>query len=122
MAVSTVISGKIRAMPTEALVILCTCPDTPAAESLAHGLVSKRLAACVNVLPGIRSIYRWENELEDESEVLLLIKTASARLAELEAWLNKHHPYEVPELVAIPAQHVAPGYLSWLLDSVDGSP
>lgn len=101
-------------MSTDALVILCTCPDTSVAESLARGLVAGRLAACVNILSGIRSIYRWEDRLEDESEVLLVIKTASERYANVEAWLNQAHPYDVPEIVALPAAHVAAGYLGWL--------
>jgi periplasmic divalent cation tolerance protein len=106
-------SGKIRAM-SKAIVILCTCPDERTAEALARGLVREHLAACVNVLPGIRSIYRWQDSIEEEAEVLLMIKSVSDRLSSLEAWLQTEHPYEVPEIVALPTDQVAAPYLEWL--------
>jgi len=101
-------------MSSEALVILCTCPDPLVAESLARGLVARRLAACVNILPAIRSIYVWQESLQDDAEVLLVIKTMAERYPELESWLTKRHPYEVPEIVALPAARVAADYLAWL--------
>lgn len=110
-------SGKIRAM-SEAIVILCTCPDRSTAVVLAHGLVREHLAACVNVLPGIRSIYRWKERIEEETEVLLIIKSMSHRLQELESWLQAEHPYEVPEIVVLPTSHVAAPYLDWLSNQV----
>ncbi len=103
---------------SEALVILCTCPDETVAESLARGLVSARLAACVNVLPRIRSIYRWQAMIEDDFEVLLVIKTTRSGFSGVEQWLDTHHPYEVPEIVALPASPVAAPYLAWLEESV----
>ena len=109
-------------MSPEALVVLCTCPDPLVAESLARGLVARRLAACVNILPGIRSIYVWQDSLQDDAEVLLVIKTMAERFDDLEAWLHQHHPYDVPEIVALPATRVAAGYLAWLQASVAETP
>lgn len=103
---------------SEALVILCTCPDDETAACLARELVAKRLAACVNVLPGIRSIYRWQESIEQATEVLMVIKTMAAVRPELERWLQAEHPYDVPEIVALSADHVAPAYLDWLSGQV----
>jgi periplasmic divalent cation tolerance protein len=75
----------------------------------------------VNVLPGIRSIYRWQERIEDETEVLLIIKSMSDRLPALESWLQAEHPYEVPEVVTWPAAHVARPYLDWLAGQVGHS-
>jgi periplasmic divalent cation tolerance protein len=109
--------GKIRAM-SDALVILCTCPDDAIAGRLARSLVEQRLAACVNIVPAIRSIYSWQGELCDDKEVLLVIKTLQSRFPELEAWLREHHPYDVPEVVALPAEHVSADYLAWIASGV----
>jgi len=103
---------------SDALVILCTCPDHAIAGRLARSLVQQRLAACVNIVPAIRSIYSWQGELCDDKEVLLVIKTLQSRFAELEAWLCEHHPYDVPEVVAISAEHVSADYLAWIASSV----
>jgi periplasmic divalent cation tolerance protein len=104
---------------SEALIILCTCPDDTTAERLARGLVTERLSACVNVLPGIRSIYRWQSAVEDEAEVLLVIKSTGDAYAALESWLTRHHPYDVPEIVSLPTSHVAAPYLAWLRGNVE---
>ena len=101
-----------------ALVILCTCPDEDTAARLAGGLVEKQLAACVNILPGIRSIYRWQGELSDDAEVLMVIKTMAPKFKEVEAWLLEHHPYDVPEVVGIDAGMVSANYLAWIEESV----
>ncbi|NIM71444.1 MAG: divalent cation tolerance protein CutA [Xanthomonadales bacterium] len=98
----------------DALVVLCTCPDIEVAERLAAQLVERGLAACVNVLPDVRSIYRWQGEVNRDREVLLVIKTLPSAYADLEAWINEHHPYDVPEVVALAAQRVAPEYLAWM--------
>lgn len=102
----------------EALVILCTCPDNAIAGRLSRSLVDQGLAACVNILPAVRSIYSWQGEVCDEEEVVLVIKTLESRHAALEAWLLEHHPYDVPEVVAIRAEHVSAGYLAWIESSV----
>ncbi len=103
-----------RVEDEEALVVLCTAPDMDTAVRLGRGLVEARLAACVNVVPGLRSIYRYEGEVHDEAEVQLLVKTRRGCFAALEAWLDAHHPYDVPEVLALPVAAGAPGYLSWL--------
>jgi periplasmic divalent cation tolerance protein len=101
-------------MQQKAIVVLCTAPDAAVAERLARGVVEARLAACANIVPGIRSIYRWQGQVQDEAELLLLIKTRAERFSELEAWLKQHHPYEVPEVLSLPAGAVSSPYLAWL--------
>ena len=102
----------------KAMVILCTCPDEGVASRLARGLVEGELAACVNILPQIRSIYRWQGSVSDDSEVLMVIKSLASRFDELEAWLLEHHPYDVPEVIALPAENVSAKYLAWIEASV----
>ena len=104
---------------SELTIILCTCPDTDSGSSLANGLVEAGLAACVNILPSVRSIYRWQGTLQDESEVLLIIKSLAKRFDEIEAWLEEHHPYDVPEVVGISADSVSGAYMRWIEDSVN---
>jgi periplasmic divalent cation tolerance protein len=98
------------------VVILCTVPDEAAAEKLATGLVEERLAACVNAIPGVKSFYRWQGKLEAGTEIQLLIKTRSERFDELAAWISANHPYDVPEIVAIPAERVGEAYLAWAVE------
>jgi periplasmic divalent cation tolerance protein len=76
------------------LVIICTCPNETTASKLAGGLVEEKLAACVNILPGIRSIYRWQGKISNDTEVLMVIKSLASRFGDLESWLLEHHPYE----------------------------
>jgi periplasmic divalent cation tolerance protein len=102
----------------ETIVILCTCPDDETAERLARGLVAERHAACVNVLASVRSIYRWEDGIEDQQEVMLVIKTTRSHFFVIEHWLEEHHPYDVPELLALDAAHVSEPYLHWLRSAV----
>jgi periplasmic divalent cation tolerance protein len=104
---------------SEVLTVLCTCPDNATARSLAAGLVEQGLAACVNVLPEIRSIYRWRDEIHDEGEVLLLAKTSRLAYTSLESWLLEHHPYEVPEVLALAVQAGAADYLDWVLSEIE---
>jgi len=103
----------------DTLVMLCTCPDAAVAEDLARALVEARLAACVNVLPEIRSIYAWQGEVQSESEVLLVIKTTGPAFSRVKALIEERHPYEVPEILALPVERLSPQYRSWLLASVD---
>ena len=98
---------------TDALIVLCTCPET-AAEELASGLVQKRHAACVNILPPIRSIYHWDGELQQDIEVLLIVKSSRAAYPALEAWLGRHHPHDVLEILAVPVTAGLDRYLDWL--------
>ena len=105
-------------MPTEALVVLCTCPDAVVAQALAHAVVEQRLAACVNLLPGITSVYRWQGAVESASECLLVIKTEANVYPALESALVAQHPYEVPEVIALPIVQGLPNYLHWIAESV----
>ena len=108
-----------RAMEAAAVVILCTAPAAgDVAVTLARGLVEGRLAACVNLIPGVRSLYTWKDELADDEEVQLVIKTQGSLYPAVEAWLREHHPYEEPEILALPVTLGSPGYLAWLLSLI----
>jgi len=96
-------------------IILVTAPSQDVAQQLAQDLVRERLAACVNVVSGVRSIYAWEGKIEQAEEVLMIIKTQSSRYTALEAFVRAHHPYETPEIVEIPAGRVTPKYLQWVM-------
>lgn len=99
----------------QTLLVLTNLPDAPSAEALAKALVSARLAACVNVLAPCRSVYRWQGEVESAQEVPLLIKTTATRYAALEAAIRARHPYELPEIIAVPIAHGLPDYLNWVV-------
>lgn len=101
-------------MTCDACIVLCTCPDQACAEQLAEELVENRLAACVNVLPSIRSIYRWQGQIERADEVQLIIKTRQSIWPKLEQFILLKHPYETPELIAVPITTGLPAYLAWL--------
>ncbi len=96
-------------------VVLCTAPPEVAGE-IAKTVVTERLAACVNIVPAVRSVYVWKGELCDDTEALLIVKTRAARLAELTARLVSIHPYDVPEVIALPigTEEGNPTYLAWL--------
>ena len=100
--------------PNAVLVVLSNAPDAERARAIARTLVDERLAACVNVLAPCHSVYRWQGEVESADEVPLLIKTTRARYAELQATLAEAHPYELPEIVAVPLEAGLPGYLAWV--------
>ncbi|XP_074427705.1 protein CutA-like isoform X2 [Larus michahellis] len=95
-----------------------TCPNETVAKELARAMVTKRLAACVNVLPHVTSIYEWKGKVEEDSEVLLMIKTRSSRIPALAEFVRSAHPYEVAEVVAVPVTQGNPPYLRWVGDSV----
>ena len=99
-----------------ALLVITNCPDQACAETLATALVELRLAACVNVLAPCRSVYRWQGAVESAAEVPLLIKTSGERYAALEAEIRARHPYELPEIIALPVDRGLPAYLQWLAD------
>lgn len=99
---------------SDALVCYCTCPDEAVARRLAEGLVAAQLAACVNIVPGLTSVYRWQGEIQTDAEVLLLIKTDVAHYPALEEQLKREHPYELPELIAVPLATGSRPYLEWL--------
>jgi periplasmic divalent cation tolerance protein len=95
-------------------VALSTAPDADSAARIARALVEERLAACVNLVPAVRSIYRWQGAIEDQAEVLLVIKTRAERMEALAARLRALHPYELPELVALPVAAGLAPYLDWV--------
>ena len=99
---------------TDKIVVLTTCDSEKRAEKLAHILVDQHLAACVNILPKARSIYRWEGKIEDSVEWLLLIKSRRDLFIALRAEIQKMHTYEVPEVIAIPVVDGSEAYLGWL--------
>jgi periplasmic divalent cation tolerance protein len=101
-------------MESEYLVVLSTCPDAANAEKIARDLVERRLAACVNILPGLRSHYTWKDACESAEEHLLLIKTRAAVYEALERALRALHPYELPEIIAVPLAAGLPDYLAWI--------
>jgi periplasmic divalent cation tolerance protein len=99
---------------TEALVVLVTAPTADRAAEIARALVEERLAACGNVVPAIRSIYRWEGKVQDDAEALLVLKTTRARFDALRARVLALHPYEVPEVVALSVDAGSAPYLAWI--------
>jgi periplasmic divalent cation tolerance protein len=98
----------------EALLVLTNLPDGETARALAGHLVTARLAACVNILAPCQSVYRWNGRIEEATEVPLLIKTKVECYAALEAAIREKHPYELPEIVAVPIDRGLPAYLAWL--------
>ena len=98
--------------------ILCTCPDSVVAKHIAHCLVKEKLAACVNLIPGITSVYPWQGNVESSSEVQLLIKTTAEMFEPLSLKINELHPYEVPEIIALNIQQGDKHYLNWISESI----
>lgn len=102
----------------DVVVVLVTVPSMEVAEAIARAVVPESLAACVNIVPGLRSIYSWQGRIEDAPELLLLIKTRADQLARLETRIRTLHPYTVPGIVALPVVAGHAPYLSWVSDSV----
>jgi periplasmic divalent cation tolerance protein len=94
--------------------VYCTCPDAATGQRIADALVGERLAACVNLLPGVTSVYRWQGQVEQASEILLLIKTTADRFEALSARVLELHPYELPEVIAVEVRAGLPAYLDWV--------
>jgi periplasmic divalent cation tolerance protein len=110
--------GAIRyLMSTETLLVLCTCPDKEVAETIASQLVEGGLAACVNRIADITSVYMWQSELESAAEELLLIKSTTAAWDELQQTISRLHPYELPEIIAVPITAGSDAYLNWIRES-----
>lgn len=99
----------------QVLLVLTNLPTVSAAESLASALVEARLAACVNRLPAVQSVYRWQGKIETADEITLLIKTTQAHYAAIEAAIRARHPYELPEVIAVPVTAGLPAYLQWII-------
>jgi periplasmic divalent cation tolerance protein len=101
-----------------AIVVFMTAGSAEEARRIAQQLVESRLAACVQILPEIESIYRWKNEVEREKELLILAKTTTDKFAELEKSVRAIHSYETPEIIAVPAGQISEPYRAWLIESV----
>lgn len=99
---------------TDIQVVLCSFPDLPQARQIGTRLVEKQLAACVNLVPAVESIFRWQGEVSSDSEVLAVFKTSAERYPDLERELRRHHPYDVPEVVALPVERGSGSYLEWV--------
>jgi periplasmic divalent cation tolerance protein len=99
--------------------VITTCPSMAEAEALGEKLLTARLAACINIVPGVLSLYEWQGALQREQEFMLLIKSRSERLAELQALLLANHSYELPELIAVPIEDGLPTYLHWIDAQLD---
>lgn len=99
---------------SEIILVLTNLPDRESARLMAEALIENRAAACVNILAECGSVYRWEDKVESASETPLLIKTTRAAYPHVEAMLQKHHPYELPEIIAVPVTAGLPGYLRWV--------
>jgi periplasmic divalent cation tolerance protein len=100
-------------MPTT-LLVLTNCPDEESANAIALALVEERLAACVNILPRVQSVYRWQGAVESATEIPLLIKSTATNYPALEAAIRDRHPYQVPEIIALPVERGLPAYLDWI--------
>ena len=99
------------------IVIMSTCPNKESAATVANILVEKRLAACVNILPGLTSVYQWKDQIESSEEHLLIIKSQETLFPEVEKTIVEYHPYELPEVIAVPIVNGLHDYLKWLGDN-----
>ena len=105
-------------MSTNALLVLCTCPNQTVADEITTALLERGLAACINRIPGVESTYRWEGRIERDQEHLLMIKTTSHAYRALEKLVLDTHPHDVPEVIAISLVEGSARYLDWIADSV----
>ena len=103
---------------TDEIAIFVTADDVELARRIAEELVEHRLVACVNIVPGIESIYRWQGAIQRDREVLMIMKTSGHRFAEVEAKVKELHTYQVPEVIAVPIDRGSQEYLNWLQESV----
>ncbi|QQS53953.1 MAG: divalent-cation tolerance protein CutA [Candidatus Competibacteraceae bacterium] len=108
-------------MDSQPLVVFCSCPDQASAERIAATVVEERLAACVNILPGLTSVYRWREQVQRDTELLLLLKTQGAVYSLLEARIRELHPYDVPEVIALPVRMGSSAYLDWIAANTEAS-
>jgi periplasmic divalent cation tolerance protein len=107
-------------MPTQDHIqlVLCTCPDRDSARAIAENLIDQKLAACVNILPGIESVYSWQGKRENAREHLLFIKTAEHIYDEVEKTITGLHPYDLPEVIALNIENGSAGYLKWINENI----
>jgi periplasmic divalent cation tolerance protein len=104
---------------SDILVILCTFPNPEQARQIGTALVERQLAACVNLIPAVESIYRWQGNLESATETLAIFKTTAAAFPAFEKALSELHPYEVPEIIALSPEGISQPYQAWVLSQVD---
>ena len=102
----------------EVLVVFCTFPEATLARQIGTALVEKQLAACVNLIPAVESVYRWQGRIESSTEVLAIFKTSTAAFSAFERALAQAHPYDVPEIIALKPTAIAEPYQAWLLSQV----
>ena len=103
---------------SQVLIVLVTCPTVRAARRIGNTVVQRRLAACVNLVPGVESTFRWKGKVDHAREVLLVIKTTAARFEALRRAVVSLHPYDVPEVIGFPAQRGHTPYLRWVISSI----
>lgn len=104
---------------TQYQLIICSCPDEAIAINIAENIVAQKLAACVNVLPAVYSVYQWQDDVESAQENIILIKTSKEKYASLEQVICSMHPYEVPEIIAFDISNGLPAYLKWIGSSIN---
>ena len=97
-----------------AIIIYCTCPDIETADRISRLAIRQHMAACVNQLPGITSVYEWDGKIQQNQEVLLIIKSTQERFDAIQNLIREEHPYELPELIAVPITQGLPDYLEWI--------
>ena len=109
-------------MTNEPLIVLCTVPDDAVAKQIASALVTEQLAACINIVPGITSVYRWKGAIETDMELLLIMKTTATSYPQLQKRISALHPYELPEIIAVSLDRGLPDYLAWITTSLERNP
>ena len=107
---------------TELLLVMTSLPGMEAAKALARGLIDANLAACVQLQPGVQSIYRWEGRICQEQEVVLVAKTTAEQWSTISAFIKQNHPYDVPEIIAQPITHSHADYAQWVIAETTGTP
>ena len=100
-------------------VVYVTAPDDIIAKKIAKGLVSEKLAACVNIIPNVCSIYEWEGNIIEDTEVLMMIKTKSCKVEDLTKYVTENHPYDLPEVISLPIENGSSKYINWIKSSVE---
>uniref|UniRef100_A0A182NAD3 Uncharacterized protein n=1 Tax=Anopheles dirus TaxID=7168 RepID=A0A182NAD3_9DIPT len=119
---TTTIASMSTAAPTDYSVAFVTTPDSQVATNLARRLVEAKLVACVNIIPGLTSIYAWEGKVNEDPEVLMMLKTRTERIAEVTRFVRENHPYSVAEVIALPIADGNASYLEWIGKTVPGTP
>lgn len=108
----------VKPMKNNVMLAFSTCPDPEVGRELARGLVESGLAACVNIVPGVSSVYRWNGAVHEDAECLMIAKTTASGFGPLRDWLRTHHPYELPEVITVSVSDGLPAYLRWVEETV----